>query len=157
MSVAELLLWGAVAAAVQATLMGGAQELGLSRMSFPFILGTVFTPNRDLASAVGFVAHLALGWLLALVYDLIFQRLGWADLWLGAGLGLGHAFFVLFALMPIIPGLHPRMASEKAGPDPTHALEPPGLMALNYGRWTSAVTVIAHVAYGAVLGAAWHP
>jgi uncharacterized oligopeptide transporter (OPT) family protein len=32
-------------------------------------------------------------------------------------------------------------------------LEPPGLMALNYGRKTPILTVLAHVVYGAILGA----
>jgi hypothetical protein len=31
-------------------------------------------------------------------------------------------------------------------------LEPPGLLALNYGIRTPAVTIAAHIAYGIVLG-----
>lgn len=31
-------------------------------------------------------------------------------------------------------------------------LEPPGCMLLNYGRATPVVTVLAHVAYGAIIG-----
>ena len=38
--------------------------------------------------------------------------------------------------LPLIPGLHPRMASEYQGPTPTRQLEPPGFLALNYGRPT---------------------
>jgi hypothetical protein len=44
------------------------------------------------------------------------------------------------------------MASERSAPSPRNALEPPGLFALNYGRQTALVTLIAHVLYGAVLG-----
>jgi hypothetical protein len=57
------------------------------------------------------------------------------------------------AVMPILPGLHPRMASEHRGPEPTARLEPPGFMALNYGSSTPLLTLVAHVFYGAVLGA----
>ena len=32
------------------------------------------------------------------------------------------------------------------------ALEPPGLLALNYGRETPIVTMVAHVAFGVALG-----
>jgi len=38
------------------------------------------------------------------------------------------------------------MASEQRGPEPTRALEPPGVLALNYGRQTPVVTLVAHVA-----------
>jgi hypothetical protein len=62
----------------------------------------------------------------------------------------GAAFLVLF--MPLLPGIHPRMASERTGPDPTHALEPPGFLALNYGSMTPAFTMLGHVVYGMILG-----
>jgi hypothetical protein len=44
------------------------------------------------------------------------------------------------------------MASDRAGPTITVSLEPPGLLALNYGKQTPIVTLAAHVAYGALLG-----
>lgn len=53
---------------------------------------------------------------------------------------------------PILSSLHPRVASERLGPDARHVLEPPGPMALNYGRWTPAATIVAHMVYGAILG-----
>jgi hypothetical protein len=55
--------------------------------------------------------------------------------------------------MPLLPGLHPRMASEHRGPEPTRLLEPPGFLALHYGRRTPVVAVLAHVLYGIILGA----
>ena len=60
---------------------------------------------------------------------------------------------VLIAIMPMLPVVHPRMASEHRGPEPTRQLEPPGFMALHYGRRTPLITLIAHVLYGMVLGA----
>jgi hypothetical protein len=48
--------------------------------------------------------------------------------------------------------VHPRMASERAGLSSGAALEPPGLLGLNYGRQTPVVTMLAHVAYGVALG-----
>jgi hypothetical protein len=44
------------------------------------------------------------------------------------------------------------MASSFQGPQPTNALEPPGFMALNYGRRTPIVSLASHVVYGAILG-----
>jgi len=44
------------------------------------------------------------------------------------------------------------MATDARGPEPTRELEPPGFMALNYGRRTPLVTLLAHVLFGAILG-----
>jgi hypothetical protein len=52
----------------------------------------------------------------------------------------------------MLVGVHPRMASERAGPGSTAVLEPPGLLALNYGRQTPLVALAAHLAYGTALG-----
>jgi hypothetical protein len=34
----------------------------------------------------------------------------------------------------------------------TPILEPPGFMLRNYGRHTAVATIVAHVAYGAIVG-----
>jgi len=101
---------------------------------------------------VGFLVHLVNGWAFALLYGAVFESMGRATAWLGAGLGVTHGLVVLIALLPLLPGLHPRMASEHRGPEPTRALEPPGFLGLNYGRRTPLVTIIAHLVYGAILG-----
>jgi hypothetical protein len=146
-------LWGFVGTVVLTGLMAGTQGLGLTRMSLPFMLGTMFTPDRDRAKLVGFFVHLLNGWWLALIYAAAFQSWRRATWWLGAGIGLVHGLFVLVTVMPLLPGLHPRMASEQRGPTPTRQLEPPGFLGLNYGRRTPLSVLLAHLAYGAVLGA----
>jgi hypothetical protein len=55
-------------------------------------------------------------------------------------------------LLPLLPGVHPRMASHRAGLANTARLEPPGLLAVNYGVQTPAVAIVAHLVYGIVLG-----
>ena len=152
MNVPAVLLWGFVATIVLTTLMSAAQALGVSRMSIPFMLGTMVTPNRDRAPLAGFMIHLVDGWLFALLYAAAFESLGRATWWIGGMIGLVHALAVLVAALPLVPGLHPRMASEHRGPEPTRFLEPPGFLALNYGRRTPLVALIAHVVYGVVLG-----
>jgi len=69
---------------------------------------------------------------------------------------VGVTAFILLAVLPSLPGLHPRMASDSTGPRPTRMLEPPGLLALNYGYRTPLAVLVAHIAYGAVLGACYH-
>jgi hypothetical protein len=66
---------------------------------------------------------------------------------------VGHATFVLTVGMRVLPGLHPRMATEQQGPTVMRQLEPPGFLALNYGYQTPASVLVAHVAYGSILGA----
>lgn len=143
---------GFVATLVLTTIMSAAQGLGLSRMSVPFILGTMFTADRDRAAVLGFIAHLVNGWVFAFLYAAAFERWSLASWWLGGSLGLAHGLVILIAVLPLLPGLHPRMASETRGPEPTRALEPPGFMGLNYGRQTPIIALIAHVVYGAIIG-----
>jgi hypothetical protein len=151
-----VLLWGFVGTVVLTTLLVGSQELGLTRMSLPYLLGTMVTPDRDRAKLVGAGMHFVNGWLFALVYAAAFESWGRATWWLGAGTGLVHALFVLVAAMPVLPALHPRMASEASGPTSTRQLEPPGFLALHYGRRTPITVVLAHLIYGGVLGAFYH-
>ena len=147
------LLWGFVATVVLSTMMSASQGLRLTRMSLPYMLGTVFTPDRDRAKLIGFIMHVADGWLFSLLYVAVFQSWHRATWWLGAGIGLVHAAFVLTAGMSILPGLHPRMASEQHGPTAARQLEPPGFLALNYGLRTPLLVLAAHLVFGAVLGA----
>lgn len=148
----SILLWGFAATAVLTTLLRGAQGLGLTRMDIPFMLGSMVTLDRDRAKIMGVFMHFVNGWLFALVYAAFMGGLGVASAWVGAGLGLAHALFVLIVGIPMLPGVHPRMVSDFAGPDPTRLLEPPGFLVLNYGYRTPLATVLAHVVYGAIIG-----
>ena len=116
------LLWGFVGTVVLTSLLAVSQGLGLTRMNLPFMLGTMFTPDRDRAKVVGFGVHWRTAGGCAFVYAAAFQSWRRATWWLGAGIGLVHALFVLVAVMPLLPTLHPRMASEQRGPTPTRQL-----------------------------------
>jgi uncharacterized membrane protein YagU involved in acid resistance len=129
-----------------------AQLAGLSRMDIPMMLGTMFSENSDRARIVGFFVHLLNGQFFALFYASAFSLLGLATWWLGAVFGAFHGFAALMVIVPLLPGAHRRMASERGGPRLDAVLEPPGLFALNYGRETPAIALIAHVIYGLLLG-----
>jgi hypothetical protein len=45
------------------------------------------------------------------------------------------------------------MGTPFSAADAAPLLESPGFMLLNYGRGTPLVTVLAHLAYGAIVGA----
>jgi len=153
MNVASWALWGFVATLVLTTLSAASQGLGLTRMNIPYMLGTIFTPDRDRAKGLGFVAHLVNGWCFSLVYVLAFEAWHRATWWLGAAVGLVHAAFVLTVGMGILPAIHPRMASEHHGPSVARQLEPPGFLALHYGVQTPVAVVITHAVFGIILGA----
>jgi hypothetical protein len=110
------------------------------------------TPNRDRALVVGILFHVVNGWAFAFLYAAMLESMNVSNWWIGAGIGLAHALFVLAVGMPILPGMHPRMVSEYYGPTPNRRLQPPGFLALNYGRRTPIVTVAAHIVYGAIIG-----
>jgi uncharacterized membrane protein YagU involved in acid resistance len=156
-NLASISLWGFAATTVMTITMAASQTWGLTRMSIPFLLGTMLTPNRDRAMVLGLLVHMMNGWLFALVYAMVFESWQMSTWWLGGGLGLLHALFVLMVGMPLVPGLHPRMVSEHAGPTPNRQLQPPGFMALHYGRRTPLVALLAHLTYGVILGAFYHP
>jgi hypothetical protein len=144
--------FGFVATVVLTGIMVAAQLAGLSRMDMPMMLGTLFVDSPDLARVIGFFIHLVNGQVFALVYAAAFALMGTATWWLGGLFGLTHGLAALILILPLLPGIHPRMASERGGPELSAVLEPPGPLALNYGPQTPVFTVIAHIVYGVLLG-----
>jgi hypothetical protein len=151
-------VWGALAGGFVGTLvlttgLRTANELGLSRIDLPFLLGTAFTRDRARAKALGYLLHLAAGEGFALVYYAIFAALGTSGWLLGALLGLLHGIISATAVVNILlPVVHPRMGSALSAAHSSPLLEPPGFLLRNYGRGTPIATLLAHVAYGAVVG-----
>lgn len=150
------LLWGFLANVILTIISSVTQGLGLTRMNYPYTLGTIFTANRDRAKLYGFLVHIGVGWLFSLIYVFIFQSLGAAGWWRGAVIGMFHAFVVLVIVMGLMPGLHPRIASEQHGPEAQNMLEPPGFLALHYGVRTPLAVILSHVVFGAIFGTFYH-
>jgi len=152
MNVYSLAIWGFAATVILTTIMVISKHLGLTRMDLPFILGTVFTGSRDKAVTVGFLTHVVMGWIFAFIYGAAIETSGLQYWWFGLAIGFVHAAFVLSVGLQLLSAIHPRMARPFQGPTPTRQLEPPGFLALNYGRGTPIATFISHLVYGAVLG-----
>jgi len=151
------LLWGFAATVILTTVMSGSQGLGLTRMNLPYMLGTIFTPNRDRAKVYGVALHILNGWIFSLVYVAALHAAGLFTWWFGATVGLVHGAFVITVAMPILPGMHPRMASEIQGPTVVRQLEPPGFLGRNYGIRTPLSALAAHAIFGAIIGAFYAP
>ena len=137
---------------VLTTLEAGAQQLRMTRMSIPYLLGTMFTPDRERAKLYGLLAHLVNGQLFALLYVALFHATGAGGVVRGAMIGLLHAAVVLLVVVPLLPAIHPRMASLHQGPVGTRAIEPPGPFALHYGFAPPLRVVVSHAIFGAVVG-----
>jgi hypothetical protein len=148
-----LVLWGLIATVAMTAILQAAQGLGLSRMSLPFLIGSALSINRSVATVVGFVLYVIGGWLFAFLYFLFFASIGIYTWWLGAIVGVVHGAFLLVCAIPLLPYLHPNMASEHHGVTMRRQLEPPGFLAMNYGYQTPLATLLAQSVYGAVLGA----
>lgn len=144
--------FGFAATVALTAVLVGAQLGGLTRMDIPMMLGTVLVEDPDKARVVGFFIHLINGQGFALLYASAFAAIGAASWWLGALFGALHGLAALTLIVPLLPGIHPRMASERSAPTDRNVLEPPGLFGLNYGRQTALVTLVAHVLYGSFLG-----
>jgi hypothetical protein len=151
-------VWGAIAGGFAGTLvlttaLRAGNELNLTRMDLPFLLGTAFSDDRTRAKAIGYVLHFLVGMGFALVYYAVFlavDRSGW---WLGAAFGLAHGLFSGTALVnTLLPLIHPRMGTPSTAAPSVALLEPPGFMMLNYGVQTPLVSLAAHVAFGTLVG-----
>jgi hypothetical protein len=139
--------------AVMTAVMETAQARGMTRISLPYILGTMVGRRRAVVRTSGIALHFVNGAIFASGYALLFTRARRADWRIGAALGLLHGAVVLVAALPVLQEIHPRMADEDEGPDPTPMLQPPGFLGLNYGVQTPAVTLAAHAVYGGIVGA----
>ncbi len=151
-------LWSAIAGGLAGTLvlttaLSGASKMSLTRMDLPFLLGTAVTSHRARAKMLGFLLHLLFGLAFAVIYFAVFvtiHRSGWL---LGALFGVVHGLFSVTTLVNVLlPAVHPLMGSTFTAADSTPLLEPPGFLMLNYGRSTPVVTLLAHIAYGAIIG-----
>jgi uncharacterized membrane protein YagU involved in acid resistance len=153
MSIGGALAGGFAGTLILTTILRAASELRLTRMDLPFLLGTAFTANRTWAKAIGYTLHFLAGFIFALIYYAVFAAIHRSGWWLGATFGFIHGLFAATALVNLLlPLVHPRMGSGLTGANTTPLLEPPGFLMLNYGIQTPLANIVAHIAYGALVG-----
>ncbi|MFI7293145.1 hypothetical protein [Streptomyces sp. NPDC050121] len=153
MSIWAALAGGLVGTLILTTGLRAANAFSLTRIDLPFLLGTAFTSDRTRAKALGYGAHFINGLIFALLYYAVFVAIGYSSWWLGCVFGLIHGLFATTALVNILlPLVHPRMGQPETSAPDVALLEPPGFLMLNYGPSTPAVTLIAHLAYGTIVG-----
>jgi hypothetical protein len=154
MSVWAALAGGFFGTLVLTTALAAGSQLRVTRMDIPFLLGTACTEDRTRARVVGYALHFLAGLVFALAYYAAFVVLGRAGWALGMVFGVVHALFSGTTLVNVLlPAVHPRMGTPSSAANSTPLLEPPGFMLLNYGRPTPVLTILGHMAYGAIVGA----
>ena len=151
-SIFLILMWGLMATLVMTSLLFVSQNMGWSRLNMPYLLGSFFTGERHEANVLGFMLYMLGGWLFAFLYYLMLSVIGASSWWIGGAMGLVHAVLLLALALPMLPYVHPRVASEFDGPDNRKVLEPPGFLGLHYGYRTPLVLLLAQTSYGVILG-----
>ncbi len=147
-------IWGGLLGTLVLTaIVRAASEVGWTRMDLALLLGTTVSENRRKARALGYAFHFVLGPLFAFGYAGVFASVGYSSWTLGALLGALHAVFTGTVLVNVLlPLVHPRIATPDTAAHEISLIEPPGFLMLNYGRNTFLITLVAHVAFGAVVG-----
>lgn len=148
--------------AVVAGLLGGSAFLavvtmglatGMTRMNFLEVLGTMVVPNarRGTVYATGLAAHLmaSAGFGLAhagLLHAIGVTSVGQAAAW-DVALGMAHGVVILAMLPAVLTAMHPLVRK--------HAMDRPGVALTGFGNGTPIGSLMAHVAFGLVVGAVY--
>ena len=101
------------------------------------------------AGIIGFIMHLSISGLIALIYAWGFEHVAHRAGWLvGVGFSLIHSIGTgLF--MGLVPMMHPMMRSG--------AMPAPGLFMANKGMMYVVALFVLHAIYGAIVGAIYPP
>src|SRR6185436_9665154 len=103
----RMTIWGAVAGGfvdtlVLTTALRTANELGITRVDLPFLLGTAVTADRARAKALRYLLHLVAEELFAITYYAIFVAIDASGWPLGALFGLLHGIVSATAIVGIL-------------------------------------------------------
>lgn len=144
------LLGGIVGGLAFLMVVVGGYASGMTRMNFLQILGTMASPriSRRNAYALGFVMHTMLAAGFGLAHGAIIEAIGVTTVAAGAGWGVAlgaiHGAVILVALPMILTLMHPLVRKGE--------IERPGLALTGFGPMTPMGSLMAHVAFGVVVG-----
>jgi uncharacterized protein DUF6789 len=113
--------------------------MGVPRMDLPAMLGGMFGLN---SLALGWVMHLMIGVVLALIYAYWFVDVAGGAPWVrGLRFGVLPWLAMMIAIAPMLPVLNPMLAKM-----------PPGVFLANLGIMAAMGSLLGHLIWGAVLG-----
>ncbi|HEU5314669.1 MAG TPA: hypothetical protein VFX49_01055 [Chloroflexota bacterium] len=139
---ARTALGGFVATGLLSGAVVAANRLGLLRLDFGRMLGTLLGPDTARTRALGWALNMANGVVFAFGYREAFRRLGmFPGAPAGLVVGVPHSLMAM-ALVAAMPYVHPR--PKEAG---LRDMSP-----FAYGRLTLPGMVLGHVMYGVLVG-----
>jgi uncharacterized membrane protein YagU involved in acid resistance len=116
--------------------------MGVPKMDVPAMLGGMFGLN---SLALGWVMHLMIGVVLALIYAYWFADVAGGAPWVrGLTFGMLPWLAMMVVIAPMLPVVNPMLAKM-----------PPGVFLANMGIMASVGSLIGHLIWGAVLGAVY--
>jgi len=115
MNIIGAVIAGLVGTVVMTILMIVAPAMGMPKMDIVGMLGSMFTTNKGTATIVGWVVHLMMGVVFAIIYTFAWsQGIGSATWLWGLIFGAIHAI-VAIVMMPMILRMHPRPPEMEGG------------------------------------------
>lgn len=129
------------------------RAVGMTRMNFLEMLGTMLVPNAGKATvyATGLGVHLMASAGFGLAHAGLLHAIGITSVGQAAGwdlvLGMAHGALVLAMLPPALTRMHPLVR--------THVMDRPGIALTGFGSGTPIGSLMAHVAFGLVVGSVY--
>lgn len=142
MNVLSAVIAGVVASLVFSLVLMMAPKMGMPKMGIVSLLGSMFSPQTNLV--VGWMMHLMMGIVFALIYAFLWSLGIGAPTWVG-GLVFGAVQWLIVGLvMGMIPMMH---AGIKSG-----AVKAPGLWMTNNGGLMAFMGgLVGHMIFGIVI------
>lgn len=140
---------GMIGGAAMSALMWMGRELMGMQANLSMMLGTMFVqPPGAAAWITGFIMHLIISGLIALIYAWGFEHVTHR-----AGVGVGVGFSLIHsviggAMMALMPMIHPLIPGQ---------MPAPGAFLMNYGALHVVALFVMHAVYGAIVGAIYAP
>ncbi|MGI8547270.1 MAG: hypothetical protein ACR2M1_08040 [Gemmatimonadaceae bacterium] len=117
-------------------------------MNLSMMLGTMFLPMGAGAWIMGFIMHLIISGLIALIYAWGFENVTHkAGVWVGLGFSIIHAIGAGI-FMGMVPAIHPRIPEM---------MPAPGFFLSSMGMMGVIALFILHFVYGGIVGAMYGP
>lgn len=140
---------GVIGGATMSVLMWLARVMGME-INLSMLLGTMIVlPPGPVAWITGFLVHLTISGLIALLYAWGFEhvthRAGWS---VGVGFSVVHAI-VAGLVFGVVPAMHPLIQAGK--------MPAPGMFLANKGPVYIVAFFVLHAVYGAIVGANYGP
>ncbi len=125
--------------------------VGMTRMNFLHILGTMMTPgvSTTAAYAIGFMMHMMASAVFGLAHAAILSGIDPPSVGAAAGWGLligaAHGAVILMVLPMMLSMMHPLVKDGR--------IPRPGSLMTGFGAMTPAGSLMAHVVFGVAAGA----